>query len=191
MTRWTSLSLQGWWLSETAGSNGYVAFAFQSLLFGGQSKPGPATLTIAAAQVVGDLVYYWLEQKYNKRVNRNQRRLLLRQWHGPALLVAFEGANCHVTSCGTLTKVALEHVRPASPMAPSLRVICRREERASRAAVPTPLGSQRSFVVRIPRAPQGEAGVVEAGRHSIVQGHQSKPPNSSLNHNHLLPAFVQ
>ena len=54
--------------------------------------------TIAAAPVVGDLVYYW------------------RKWHGPALLVAFEGANCYVTSRGTLTKVALEHVRPASAM---------------------------------------------------------------------------
>ena len=72
--------------------------------------------TIAAAPVVGDLVYYWREQKYNKRGSYNQRRLLLRKWHGSALLVAFEGANCYVTSRGTLTKVALEHVRPASAM---------------------------------------------------------------------------
>ncbi|CAE7263203.1 unnamed protein product [Symbiodinium microadriaticum] len=54
--------------------------------------------TVAEAPAVGDLVYYWREQKYNRRGGVNKRRLLLRKWHG------------------TLTKVALEHVRRASPM---------------------------------------------------------------------------
>ncbi|CAE7371948.1 RE2 [Symbiodinium microadriaticum] len=34
---------------------------------------------------------------------RMARRLLLRKWHGPGLLVAFEGNNCYITSRGTLT----------------------------------------------------------------------------------------
>ena len=72
--------------------------------------------TVAEAPAVGDLVYYWREQKYNRRGGVNKRRLLLRKWHGPGLLVAFEGNNCYVTARGTLTKVALEHVRRASPM---------------------------------------------------------------------------
>ena len=73
--------------------------------------------TVAHSPVVGDLVYYWREQKYNRRGGQDRRRLLLRKWHGPGLLVAFEGNNCYITSTrGTLTKVALEHVRRASPM---------------------------------------------------------------------------
>ncbi|OLP96995.1 Major facilitator superfamily domain-containing protein 6 [Symbiodinium microadriaticum] len=72
--------------------------------------------TLVSTPAVGDLVYYWREQKYNKRASYNKRRLLLKKWHGPALLVAFEGSNCYVTARGTLTKVALEHVRRASAM---------------------------------------------------------------------------
>ncbi|CAE7718191.1 pgsA [Symbiodinium sp. CCMP2592] len=72
--------------------------------------------TVAAAPVVGDLVYYWREQKYNRKGNRDPRRMLLRKWHGPALLIAMEGASAYVTARGSLTKVALEHIRRASPM---------------------------------------------------------------------------
>ena len=72
--------------------------------------------TVLNTPAVGDLVYYWREQKYNRRGGQNKRRLLLRKWHGPSMLVALEGSNCYVTSRGTLAKVALEHVRRASAM---------------------------------------------------------------------------
>ena len=42
--------------------------------------------TVASAPVVGDLVYFWREQKYNRKGNRDPRRMSLRKWHGPALL---------------------------------------------------------------------------------------------------------
>ena len=47
--------------------------------------------TVEDAPSVGDLVYYWRQQKYNQKGNQNQRSLLLRRWHGPALLIGFEG----------------------------------------------------------------------------------------------------
>ncbi|CAE7790137.1 Mfsd6 [Symbiodinium sp. CCMP2592] len=72
--------------------------------------------TLTTRPAVGDLVYYYREQKYNRKSSANRRKLLLKKWHGPGLLVALEGASCYVTARGTLTKVALEHVRPASTM---------------------------------------------------------------------------
>ena len=72
--------------------------------------------TVADAPCVGDLVYFWREQRYNRKASQNRRKLLLKRWHGPALMVAREGNSAYVTSRGSLTKVALEHVRRASPM---------------------------------------------------------------------------
>ena len=74
----------------------------------------------------GDLVFFWRAQKYQSRKDvgaGTRRRLMLRRWHGPGLLVATEGrhgtdlaANCFVSFCGQLTKCPLEHVRKASSL---------------------------------------------------------------------------
>ena len=74
----------------------------------------------------GDLVFFWRAQKYQSRKDvsgKAARRLQLRRWHGPALLVAREGvdgtefsANCFVSFRGQLTKCPMEHVRKASSL---------------------------------------------------------------------------
>ena len=65
----------------------------------------------------GQIVYFWRESKYNPRSSHSRRKLLLRRWHGPALLVAIEGhANAFVSFRGQMTKCALEHIRPASSL---------------------------------------------------------------------------
>ena len=73
-----------------------------------------------------DLVFFWRAQKYQSRKDvgaGSRRRLLLRRWHGPGLLVAIEGrhgteiaANCFVSFRGQLTKCPVEHVRKASSL---------------------------------------------------------------------------
>eukprot|EP00435_Cladocopium_sp_Y103_P044136 s2398_g12.t1 len=69
----------------------------------------------------GDLCYYWRASKYNPKKGRSssssKHRLILRRWHGPALLVALEGdANAFLSHRGQLTKCSLEHIRKASPL---------------------------------------------------------------------------
>ena len=74
----------------------------------------------------GDLVFFWRAQKYQSRKDigaGTRRRLMLRRWHGPGLLVATEGrhgtelaANCFISFRGQLTKCPLEHVRKASSL---------------------------------------------------------------------------
>ena len=72
----------------------------------------------------GDLCYFWREQKYNNpRKSGLRGRLVLRRWHGPALMVAVErqseggmGANAFLSFKGQLTKCPLEHIRPASSL---------------------------------------------------------------------------
>ena len=67
----------------------------------------------------GDLCYYWREVKYNPKKERGitRRKLTLKRWHGPALMVAIEGqANCFLSHRGQLTKCGLEHVRKASAL---------------------------------------------------------------------------
>ena len=65
----------------------------------------------------GDIVYFWRESKYNSRTAPSKKRLSLRRWHGPALLVAMEGDNAGFVSFkGQLTKCAKEHLRLASSM---------------------------------------------------------------------------
>ena len=62
------------------------------------------------------IVYFWRETKYNSRHSVNRRKLTLKRWHGPALLVAKETINAYVSFKGQLTKCALEHIRPASAL---------------------------------------------------------------------------
>ena len=69
----------------------------------------------------GDLVFFWRAQKYAGRScgPGSRRKLALRRWHGPGLLVAMEGdvaANCFISYRGQLTKCPLEHVRAASSL---------------------------------------------------------------------------
>lgn len=67
----------------------------------------------------GDLCYYWRETKYNPKKDRgvSRRKLILKRWHGPAMMVALEGqANCFLSHRGQLTKCGLEHVRKASSL---------------------------------------------------------------------------
>lgn len=82
--------------------------------------------TAEEAPEPGDLVFFWRAQKYQSRKEtggKAARRLQLRRWHGPALLVAREGANgtefsanCFVSFRGQLTKCPMEHVRRASSL---------------------------------------------------------------------------
>ena len=65
----------------------------------------------------GDIVYFWRESKYNSKTSPSKKRLSLRRWHGPALLVALEGHNAgYVSFKGQLSKCAREHLRSASSM---------------------------------------------------------------------------
>ena len=74
----------------------------------------------------GDLCYFWRESKYNpkkKDGSFRRRKLELRRWFGPAMMVALEngkggevGANAFLSFRGQLTKCALEHIRKASSL---------------------------------------------------------------------------
>ena len=65
----------------------------------------------------GDIVYFWRESKYNSRTAPSKKRLSLRRWHGPALLVALEGHTAeYVSFKGQLSKCSREHLRLASSM---------------------------------------------------------------------------
>lgn len=75
------------------------------------------TSTMSQPLSPGDIVYFWRESKYNSRTSPSKKRLSLRRWHGPALLVALEGQNAGYFSFkGQLTKCAREHLRAASSM---------------------------------------------------------------------------
>ena len=63
------------------------------------------------------IVYYYRMSKYNAKTGPSKKKLSLKRWHGPGLLVALEGhANCFISHKGQLVKTALEHVRRASTM---------------------------------------------------------------------------
>ena len=65
----------------------------------------------------GSIVYYFRQTKYNNKTSGSKKKLSLKRWHGPALLVANEGlTNCFLSHKGQLTKCAREHVRLASSM---------------------------------------------------------------------------
>ncbi len=67
---------------------------------------------------IGDVVYFFREQKWSG--SGQKKKLQLRKWHGPGMLLAMEGGNiptaAYVTYRGNLTKVAMEHLRPASTL---------------------------------------------------------------------------
>ena len=58
----------------------------------------------------GAIVYFYGVQKYNSRTAPSRRRLTLKRWHGPALVVAVEGPNLYLSFKGQLTKCAAEHI---------------------------------------------------------------------------------
>ena len=65
----------------------------------------------------GMIVYYYRMSKFNNKTSPSKKKLSLRRWHGPGLLVAMEGhSNCFISHKGQLVKAALEHVRKASTM---------------------------------------------------------------------------
>ena len=65
----------------------------------------------------GDIVYFFRQTRFNNRTAASKKRLSLKRWHGPALLVALEGnVNGYVSFRGQLTKCAIEHLRPASSL---------------------------------------------------------------------------
>jgi hypothetical protein len=75
----------------------------------------PRTLPVEIK--VGDIVYFWREQKYNPKGGSNKRKILYRRWHGPAMVIGLEGdVNCYVGHRGQTTKCAREHVRKASTL---------------------------------------------------------------------------
>ena len=81
----------------------------------------------------GGICYFWRQQKYVAKKKGNassatsstRRKVELRRWHGPALMVAVEaraggdgepGSCCFLSFRGQLTKCALEHARRASSL---------------------------------------------------------------------------
>jgi transposase InsO family protein len=83
--------------------------------------------TLADVPQPGDLCYFWRASKYNPRrkdqSTNSRRKLDLRRWFGPAMMVALEngkdggvGANAFLSFRGQLTKCGLEHVRKASSL---------------------------------------------------------------------------
>ena len=63
----------------------------------------------------GEIIYFWRQQAKGKR-------LPTKRWHGPAMVVAVEKGETGVQSAlyasyrGGVTKVAVEHARPASSL---------------------------------------------------------------------------
>ena len=65
----------------------------------------PRTLPVEIK--VGDIVYFWREQKYNPKGGSNKRKILYRRWRGPAMVIGLEGdVNCYVGHRGQTTKCA-------------------------------------------------------------------------------------
>ena len=79
----------------------------------GRSRSSTMTMPLEP----GSIVYFWRESKYNSKTGPSKRKISLRRWHGPALLVALEGHSAgYVSFKGQLTKCAREHLRLASSM---------------------------------------------------------------------------
>ena len=65
----------------------------------------------------GSICYFYRPLRFNRKDSASRKRLSLKRWHGPALMVAREGnSNAFLSHKGQLTKCALEHVRKASTM---------------------------------------------------------------------------
>ena len=75
------------------------------------------TVTDAQQLQPGMIVYYYRMSKYNSKTGPSKKKLSLKRWHGPGLLVAMEGhATCFISHKGQLVKAAVEHVRTASTL---------------------------------------------------------------------------
>ena len=73
--------------------------------------------TIESAPTPGTICYFYRPLRYNNKMSQSRKKLTLKRWHGPAMLVAMDGhASAFLSYKGQLTKCALEHVRPASTM---------------------------------------------------------------------------
>ncbi|CAE7486457.1 K02A2.6, partial [Symbiodinium sp. CCMP2456] len=85
--------------------------------------------TASQPPVPGDVVYFWRAQKLTRRgdprvsTSSRRRRLELKRWHGPAVLIALEASgetgfptNAFLSFKSQVTKCALEHVRAASSL---------------------------------------------------------------------------
>ena len=73
--------------------------------------------TIVEAPKPGDICYFYRMTKYNNKTSPSKKKLALRRWHGPALVIALEGqTNAYLSFKGQLTKCSLEHIRQASSM---------------------------------------------------------------------------
>ena len=73
--------------------------------------------TVVESPKPGDICYFYRMTKYNSKTAPSKKKLTLRRWHGPALVIALEGqSNAYLSFKGQLTKCSLEHVRQASSM---------------------------------------------------------------------------
>lgn len=73
--------------------------------------------TLEEAPTPGSICYFYRPLRYNNKTAPSKKKLTLKRWHGPALLIALEGnTNGFLSYKGQLTKCALEHVRLASTM---------------------------------------------------------------------------
>ncbi|CAK8992833.1 unnamed protein product, partial [Durusdinium trenchii] len=70
-----------------------------------------------AAPTPGSICYFYRPLRYNNKMSQSRKKLTLKRWHGPAMMVAMDGhASVFLSYKGQLTKCALEHVRLASTM---------------------------------------------------------------------------
>ena len=75
------------------------------------------TPTLEQVPEPGAICYFYRPLRYNNKTSPSKKRLTLKRWHGPALLVATEGhSSAFLSYKGQLTKCAMEHVRCASTM---------------------------------------------------------------------------
>ena len=73
--------------------------------------------TVESVPEPGSICYFYRPLRYNNKTSASRKKLTLKRWHGPALLVATEGtSSAYLSYKGQLTKCALEHVRLASTM---------------------------------------------------------------------------
>ena len=73
--------------------------------------------TVENAPKPGTVCYFYRPLRYNSKTGQSKKKLTLKRWHGPAMMVAQDGhASAFLSYKGQLTKCALEHVRVASTM---------------------------------------------------------------------------
>ena len=78
--------------------------------------------TVTAPLEPGSIVYYYRFQKYNNKTANQKKKLSLRRWHGPALLIANEGnTNCYPPRAESPYKgtyVTCSHIGPHGHIVP-------------------------------------------------------------------------